>query len=70
MPSASSPRAATRDPFLLPLCAACGGAMNLSSLEPHPTLADHEIKTFSCTRCGANEAFDVRKRVVRAVADD
>jgi hypothetical protein len=49
------------DPFLLPLCD-CGGPMNLASLEPHPTRADHELKTFKCTRCGAHEVFNVQRR--------
>ena len=48
-------------PFLLPLCD-CGGPMNLASLEPHPTRADHELKTFKCTRCGAQEVFSVQRR--------
>ena len=39
--------------------------MNLSSLEPHPSRADYEIKTFTCTRCGANQAFDVQRRLVK-----
>lgn len=49
------------DPFLLPLCD-CGGPMNLASLEPHPTKPDHELKTFTCTRCGAQAVFDVQRR--------
>jgi len=49
------------DPFLLPLCD-CGGPMNLASLEPHPTQPDRELKTFKCTRCGAQEVFDVLRR--------
>jgi hypothetical protein len=36
--------------------------MNLASLEPHPTRADHELKTFKCTRCGAQEVFNVQRR--------
>jgi hypothetical protein len=50
-----------RDPFLLPICA-CGGPMNLASLEPHPTCAKHELKTFKCQDCGAQQVFDVVKR--------
>jgi hypothetical protein len=59
------PMAATKrplgDPFLLPLCD-CGGPMNLASLEPHPTRADHELKTFKCTLCGAQDVFNVQRR--------
>jgi len=50
-----------RDPFLLPICD-CDGPMNLASLEPHPTLSDHELKTFKCRTCGAEKVFDVPKR--------
>ena len=50
-----------RDPFLLPLCA-CGGPMNLASLEPHPTRPGHELKTFKCQHCGAQQVFEVEKR--------
>ena len=51
------------DPFLLPICD-CGGPMNLASLEPHATQPDHELKTFACTRCGAQAVFNVRTRPV------
>jgi hypothetical protein len=50
-----------RDPFLLPVCA-CGGPMNLASLEPHPTRASHELKTFKCQHCGGQQVFEVEKR--------
>ena len=50
-----------RDPFLLPLCD-CGGPMNLASLEPHPTQAAHELKTFECQLCAAQQIFTVEKR--------
>lgn len=61
MPSAPAQQIMLRDPFLLPVCD-CGGPANLASLEPHPTQPDHELKTFSCTRCGAQQTFDVQKR--------
>jgi len=61
MSSIVKPLSPLGDPFLLPLCA-CGGPMNLASLEPHPTQPDHELKTFKCTRCGAQQVFDVQKR--------
>jgi len=51
-----------RDPFLLPVCE-CGGPMNLASLEPHPTQAAHEVKTFECQLCAAQQVFTVEKRV-------
>jgi len=59
MPMALKPK--SRDPFLLPLCD-CGGPMNLASLEPHPMLAAHELKTFKCQLCGAEQVYDVEKR--------
>lgn len=49
------------DPFLLPLCD-CGGPMNLASVEPHPTQLAHDLKTFACQDCGAQQVFDVEKR--------
>jgi hypothetical protein len=61
MSSVASSKRPLGDPFLLPLCD-CGGPMNLASLEPHPTQPDHELKTFKCTRCGAQEVFDVQRR--------
>ena len=59
MPMAMQPK--QRDPFLLPLCE-CGGPMNLASLEPHPTQAEHELKTFTCQDCAAQQVFSVEKR--------
>ena len=50
-----------RDPFLLPVCD-CGGPMNLASLEPHPTQPAHELKTFACQDCAAQQVFNVEKR--------
>jgi hypothetical protein len=61
MSSTADPKRPLGDPFLLPLCG-CGGPMNLASLEPHPTQPERELKTFKCTRCGAQEAFDVLRR--------
>jgi hypothetical protein len=56
---ASQPK--LRDPFLLPVCD-CGGPMNLASLEPHPTQPAHELKTFECQLCAAQQTFTVEKR--------
>jgi hypothetical protein len=50
-----------RDPFLLPLCD-CGGAMNLASLEPHPTHSNREMKTYRCSTCNSEKVYEVRKR--------
>jgi transcription elongation factor Elf1 len=36
--------------------------MNLASLEPHPTRADQELKTFKCLHCGKQHVFTVQKR--------
>jgi hypothetical protein len=52
-----------RDPFLLPVCD-CGGPMNLASLEPHPTQAAQELKTFECQLCATQQVFTVEKRAV------
>jgi hypothetical protein len=60
MPALLSPK--LRDPFLLPVCD-CGGPMNLASLEPHPTQPAHEVKTFECQLCAAQQVFTVEKRV-------
>ena len=65
--TASLPTASARNPFLLPVCS-CGGPMNLASLEPHPTRADEELKTFKCLHCGKHQVFTVQKRA-RKVAD-
>lgn len=53
-----------RDPFLLPVCE-CGGPMNLASLEPHPTRPAHELKTFECQLCAAQQVFTVEKRAAQ-----
>ena len=61
MPSAAVPPSPLRNPFLLPICD-CGGPMNLASIQPHPDLPGHELKTFKCSICGAQQAFDGRRR--------
>jgi hypothetical protein len=61
MSSVAASKPPLGDPFLLPLCD-CGGPMNLASLEPHPIQPDHELKTFKCNRCGAQQVFDVQRR--------
>ena len=64
MPSASRPKVALGDPFLLPVCD-CGGPMNLATLEPHPTHAAEELKTYECSHCGRQQVFTVQKRAVK-----
>ena len=61
MPPASRPKVALGDPFLLPVCD-CGGPMNLASLEPHPTHATEELKTYKCLHCGKQQVFTVQRR--------
>jgi len=61
MPFAAAPPSPLRDPFLLPICD-CGGPMNLASIQPHPDLPDRELKTFKCSICGAQQAFEGRRR--------
>jgi hypothetical protein len=48
-------------PFLLPMCRACGNPANLCSVEPHPTLAAHDLRTFACTSCGSQQDFVVAR---------
>jgi len=61
MSSAAGPKSALGDPFLLPVCD-CGGPMNLASLEPHPTRADQELKTYKCAHCAMQRVFTVHRR--------
>jgi len=64
MASAPRPKTALRDPFLLPVCD-CGGPMNLASLEPHPTHAAEEMKTYECAQCGRQHVFTVQRRAAK-----
>jgi hypothetical protein len=63
MPASLSATSA-RDPFLLPVCA-CGGPMNLASLEPHPTRADLELKTYKCLHCGGHDVMTGARRTAK-----
>jgi hypothetical protein len=54
-------------PFLLPMCVACGEPTNLSHVEPHPTLAMHDLRIFACPTCGTQQDFVV-ERLDRAPA--
>jgi hypothetical protein len=42
------------DPFLLPICAACGGPLSLSHLEP-ATAFEPEKRIFRCSKCNAEQ---------------
>jgi hypothetical protein len=61
MASDAAPPPLLHHPFLLPICD-CGGPMNLASVQPHPDLPDHELKTFRCSSCGSQQAFNGRRR--------
>jgi rRNA maturation protein Nop10 len=37
-------------------CPVCGGAMNLTVIEPHLTRAGVEIYTFKCDECGSTKS--------------
>jgi hypothetical protein len=48
---------------MLPLCSACGGPTRLTRVEPHPTAAATDLRTFECQECGEQKTFLVcRKR--------
>jgi hypothetical protein len=42
-----------------PACAACGGLTRLVGIEPHPTKAHTDLRTFECTVCDALRAHVV-----------
>lgn len=44
------------DPFLLPICAACGGPLSLSHIEP-ATAFEPEKRIFRCAKCNAEQAL-------------
>ena len=41
----------TTDLLDRPVCL-CGAKMNLARIEPHPTLARADIRTYECRECG------------------
>ncbi len=41
------------------VCRECGGAMRIMESEPHPTLAETDIRVFLCIECGAARALVV-----------
>jgi DNA-directed RNA polymerase subunit RPC12/RpoP len=49
-------RAFHLDPFILPVCSTCGGAMNLSWAAPALLDDEHELRGYRCTGCGEEHA--------------
>jgi hypothetical protein len=39
-----------------PICNQCGGPMRLTGIEPHPTQAHTDLRTFQCLICDAVQA--------------
>jgi hypothetical protein len=54
------------DPFLLPVCPACGGPTNLSQLQPGPSDGE-DFRTYQCAWCGRSESISVQRRRARAI---
>ena len=50
------PRQRHPSAFLLPMCEECDTPLSLASVEPDPTDAHKEIRTFRCPNCGAEQA--------------
>ena len=47
-----------------PMCEACGVAMKLFGVEPHPTIDDSDLQTYVCPRCDDMQtAVDFKKRL-------
>jgi hypothetical protein len=42
-----------------PACTKCGQATRLVGIEPHPTKAHTDLRTFECVACGALKAHVV-----------
>ncbi len=40
-----------------PACAECGGLTRLTGLEPHPTKARTDLRTYECMACEAVQAI-------------
>jgi hypothetical protein len=40
-----------------PKCDACGATMNLVEYRAHPTLRDHELRTYKCPACSREEVL-------------
>jgi len=49
------------DPFLLPMCSACGGPTSLSRVEPFPSGDVADLRTYQCPRCDKSESIPVRR---------
>ena len=42
-----------------PACAKCGGPVRLTGIEPHPTKAGIDLRTYQCLACDAVQAAQV-----------
>lgn len=51
-----------RSAFLLPICQACDVGTSLALVEPHPTDAELELRTFRCPLCGSQETYETERR--------
>jgi hypothetical protein len=51
---------AQRDSTCGPACEECGGLMRIIGIEPHPTRAYTDLRTFECTDCEALQTVAVR----------
>jgi hypothetical protein len=49
------------DPFLLPVCPACGGPTNLSQIQPGPSGDGEDFRTYQCAWCGRSESISVQR---------
>lgn len=49
------------DPFLLPMCPACGGPTSLSQIEPFWSGEVEDLRTYQCPRCDKSESIPVRR---------
>jgi hypothetical protein len=46
-------------PFPGPVCEECGGRTRLTGIEPHPTHAKVDLRTYECIACEAVQAVQV-----------
>ncbi len=40
-----------------PKCEACGATIVLKDYRPHPTLKNHELRTYACPQCSRAEVL-------------
>ena len=50
------------EPFLLPVCAQCGGPTSLSHLEPNPSCSSEDLRTYKCAWCGELRTHAVARK--------